>query len=183
AEATARVYHASLKGSRPNWAFSGLKGRLLLGKDAVDAGTSGPPPGTNSWSFRLVDNTSGRTLWRIPILTTKFVYHVDRPFFHIFYGRTRRFGFRFDDDNEAASFYKEMTKLSNSWADGYVSFIPIDERVSQTPASGRKHLKTKMISLPTEASFVHVAHIAVNANGVEETSPGMDPLWNRALAN
>jgi Wiskott-Aldrich syndrome protein len=39
-----------------------------------------------------------------------------------------------------------------------------------------------MISAPSPQSFVHVAHVGINNDGVIEATEGVDPSWKKALS-
>ncbi|TRM66897.1 hypothetical protein BD626DRAFT_545952 [Schizophyllum amplum] len=115
---------------RDGWAYSGLAGTLVFGCEAREAavdprrsGTVDPTSGAIdsrsstpqfdvaavdsarilAYSFRLADET-GRPIWTFKIPTGGFDYSLDRPFFHVFAGKSRRFGLRFDDDGLAEEF-------------------------------------------------------------------------------
>ncbi|KAK7042309.1 Wiskott-Aldrich syndrome 1 [Favolaschia claudopus] len=149
-----RVYHAAFVNSKQqsalNWTCSGLYGRLMFGKDQGST--------EQAYWFRLLDD-SGKTIWMFKIPEQSFEYRVDKPFFHVFRGSSREFGFLCFDDEEAASFAREVT--------GRTMFRPQSAQpvsaVATEPRSLRSRLTSsplgRMISLPTANSFVHVAHV------------------------
>jgi len=113
--ATARLYHASFAARPESWSYSGLKGLLIFGRDRLTLHPDrkiGIGPGTavqqNFW-FRLIDLESGKGLVWMHEISDNLNYHLDKPFFHDFNGKSRMFGFRFDDDVEAIKFHKKVT--------------------------------------------------------------------------
>ncbi|KAL1660092.1 hypothetical protein GGF50DRAFT_119272 [Schizophyllum commune] len=104
---------------KDGWAYSGLAGMLSFGYEAGEAATvdpriSGPVDPTSGaveipepapvvYSLRLADEV-GRPIWTFKVPTEGFDYQLDRPFFHVFAGKSRRFGLRFDDDARAEEF-------------------------------------------------------------------------------
>jgi len=90
---SARVYHTQFGAKHNDWTYSRLKGLLVFGKDRVihsSEASSGSHVATDAekYWFRLVDETSGKTVWMFKV-PAGFEYHLDRPFFHIFAGRVR----------------------------------------------------------------------------------------------
>ncbi|KAG6895825.1 hypothetical protein C0992_012270 [Termitomyces sp. T32_za158] len=159
AVASARIYHAQLAAKTPEWCYSRMRGTLVFGKDTQAGERPGQRPPApieaGSYWFRLLDSTSGKPIWMFKILAG-FVYELDRPFFHVFQGKeqmvvtgfqSRRFGFLFEDDDEAGILAK----------------------------------KPSMISLPAANSFVHVAHVGLNKDGIIEATAGIDPSWRAIL--
>ncbi|KAG6829592.1 hypothetical protein H0H87_010741 [Tephrocybe sp. NHM501043] len=111
AVADARIYHAELTTKTPEWCYSRMKGTLVFGKDSEPEEHLGyRPPAineTHSYWFRLLDRTSGKPIWMFKV-PAGFVYELDRPFFHAFQGKSRRFGFLFEDDDEASTLAKKV---------------------------------------------------------------------------
>jgi Wiskott-Aldrich syndrome protein len=174
ATASARVYHAHFGGSQHDWTYTRLKGVLSFGKDRSARGSLDSSIGTASvdadgfW-FRLVDETSGKVVWMIKV-PKALNYQVDRPFFHIFPGRSRMFGFRFEDDDEAKMLSKEVIdRLGPTGVN-----TRITKKSKSLPAQAAQ-LSTSMISTPK--AFVHVSHVGINEKGVVEASEGLDPVW------
>jgi len=105
------------------------------------------------------------------------------------------FGFCFDDDDEAATFHAKVTDrtarpkrtyiLMCCLCASYLHAILAGTTKGRTkPAKKDKALpprprciNTSTISAPTPASFVHVAHVGINAKGTIETSKDIDPAW------
>ncbi|KAF4613163.1 hypothetical protein D9613_011101 [Agrocybe pediades] len=118
AVAGARVYHTKLnskekdKDSNSQWIYSRWKGTLTFGRDIETPNTAALDiTETERHWFRLADDETGRTVWMFKF-PENFQYSVDRPFFHVFQGRTRRYGFLFNDDDEASVFgQKVMDRL------------------------------------------------------------------------
>ncbi|KAL1748288.1 hypothetical protein HDZ31DRAFT_60479 [Schizophyllum fasciatum] len=100
---------------KDGWAYSGLAGLLAFGCEAGDAVVDDPRmssadspfdvpnPSPVAYSFRLADE-AGRPIWTFKIPTDGFDYQLDRPFFHVFSGKSRRFGLRFESDEHAEAF-------------------------------------------------------------------------------
>jgi hypothetical protein len=83
AQIQARVYHAAFGSKQTDcqWAWSGLKGSLMFGKEKGFADAQA------LW-FRLLDD-SGKTIWIFKIPEISFEYRIDKPFFHVFRGCVR----------------------------------------------------------------------------------------------
>jgi len=110
-----------------------------------------------------------------------FEYELDRPFFHVFQGRTRRYGFLFNDDDEAALFGKKV--LSQLY--GTTEFLKKTHRRKNDNGRSKSlsinSISRSMISSPAPDSFRHVAHVGVNENGVFEASKDLDASWKEML--
>src|ERR1700691_4537675 len=106
------------------------------------------------------------------------------------------FGFCFDDDDEAATFHTKVTDRTARpkrtyllmcclCASSHLHAILAGTTKGRTkPAKKDKALpprprriNTSTISAPAPASFVHVAHVGINAKGTIETSKDIDPAW------
>ncbi|KAF7366461.1 Wiskott-Aldrich syndrome 1 [Mycena sanguinolenta] len=177
----ARVYHAAFgsKQSELNWTYSGLHGRLMFGKDrgAVDQG---------HW-FRLLDD-AGKTVWIFKIPELSFDYCIDKPFFHVFRGSSRKFGLLYYDDDEAASFAKKVI--------GRTMHRPQTENhlmamAAEVPRSFRSRLASAtigrlspaIISSPTTNSFVHIAHVgAKKVPPLVEREINNESTWTMVVA-
>ncbi|KAF9467126.1 hypothetical protein BDZ94DRAFT_1156655, partial [Collybia nuda] len=188
--ASARVYHAqNLRGSE--WCYSRLKGTLVFGKNIV--ASDSVDDGENHW-FRLLDVNSGKAIWMFQV-PSGLAYQQDRPFFHIFQGRSRRFGFLFEDDDEAAEFANIVIaetrppwfRLKKVPLTYYLSVIPKGRSRSLSAKSkpvsrSRSTISPSMVSAPTPNSFVHISHVGINKEGDVEASPGIDPSWKTTLS-
>ncbi|KDQ60407.1 hypothetical protein JAAARDRAFT_191790 [Jaapia argillacea MUCL 33604] len=166
--AHARVYHAPFGSAEHEWTYSGLKGSLVFGRDLET-----PADGRAYW-FRLLDPTAKRKVVWAHHLPESFEYKMDKPFFHVFSGNSRMYGFRFEEDEEAGKFYEHVKNRAPP------SNLPPRKksrifRVTRTP-TGRS------ISPPLPDSFVHVAHIGLDDNGTLKTSDDLDPDWIRLLS-
>ncbi|KAF8153139.1 hypothetical protein B0H34DRAFT_663322 [Crassisporium funariophilum] len=173
--AGARVYHTKLDDKDGQWNYSQWKGTLTFGRDVdtpqnIAQGTS---DSEKHW-FRLADNETGRTVW-IFKFPEQLEYELDRPFFHVFQGRTRRYGFLFNDDDEASLFGK---KVANQIYGGrkYHGLHPM------TSKSVTGSISRAMISSPAPNSFKHVAHVGVNREGLFEASKDLEDSWKDMLA-
>jgi hypothetical protein len=89
------------KNNGSQWVYSHLKGTLVFGRDthstraeaatveeiAASSREEGEPSG--EWWFQLVDEKAGKIVWKfkLPLIPgSKFIYKLDRPFFHVFQG-------------------------------------------------------------------------------------------------
>ncbi|TFK36643.1 hypothetical protein BDQ12DRAFT_570577, partial [Crucibulum laeve] len=181
AAASARIYHAQLNAKQCQWSYSRLKGTLFFGNDKD---TDTPPNEAERYWFRLIDDVSGKTVWmfKVPL---GIDYEVDRPFFHVFQGMSRRYGFLFSDDDEAAVFAGKVKAQVFKYAIALKSRTrsirsnSMKIRAASTSPAGT--ISRCMISSPTPDSFKHVAHVGVNKDGVFE-SKGLDSTWNDMIA-
>ncbi|KAF8964752.1 hypothetical protein BDZ97DRAFT_1659676 [Flammula alnicola] len=182
AVAGARVYHSKLNMKDSQWVYSHWKGTLTFGRD-IDTPYSiaqGASEAEKHW-FRLADNETGRTVWMFKF-PEHFEYAEDRPFFHVFQGRTRRYGFLFNDDDEATLFGR---RVMNQVFGGQPPKKTRGNRTSTTVRSKSltAHISRSMISSPAPQSFKHVAHVGVNEEGVFEASKDLDSAWKTMLAD
>ncbi|THH31847.1 hypothetical protein EUX98_g2352 [Antrodiella citrinella] len=182
ATASARVYHAQFGGQPESWTFSGLRGVLVFGRDRTTVNPDkklGVGPGTsieqNYW-FRLLDVDNAKGLVWMHQIPDRLDYRLDKPFFHEFSGKTRRFGFRFDDDVEANKFYRKV----NSRVFTVATPPPRKTKTHDSPLSP-KRLLTSMISSPAPGTFVHVGHVGVDQKGSIEVSEDLEPGWAMML--
>ncbi|KAG5639756.1 hypothetical protein H0H81_000036 [Sphagnurus paluster] len=111
--ASARIYHAQLNTKTPEWCYSRMKGTLVFGKDrdpdTIENAPMAPSVQAGNHWFRLLDAVSGKPVWIFKVRSgSGFVYEIDRPFFHAFQGKSRRFGFLFENDDEASALAKEV---------------------------------------------------------------------------
>ncbi|PIL29200.1 hypothetical protein GSI_09249 [Ganoderma sinense ZZ0214-1] len=58
---------------------------------------------------------------------------------------------------------------------------PLQSPGGRKPGAGAGPVSTGMIGAPSPGSFVHVAHVGLDAQGRVESSPGMDPGWTMLL--
>jgi len=167
-----RVYHKQFSDPDNQWTFCGHKGLLAFGRDRSNLtggrGSSSIGHGateSDDYWFRVTDG--GKTVWQFKI-PADFRYGADKPFFHVFSGSSRMFAFRFENDDEAAVFCKKVQDRTCPNVSRKPKFtgIPRPRRVS-----------TSMISSPQPNSFVHLAHVGVNQEGIIETSKDIDPHW------
>ncbi|KAI0922926.1 hypothetical protein AcW1_002558 [Taiwanofungus camphoratus] len=182
AAAPARVYHASFGARQDSWTYTGLQGMLVFGRDRVKVYADrklGTGPGTsfehNYW-FRLIDTTGRGVIW-IHQIPDNFQYQLDKPFFHVFPGKTRMFGFRFDEDLDAEKFYRKITSRLQIT-------VPSPQKIkkSMSPTSSRKkQLTPSMISSPAPGTFVHVTHVGYSQDGNIEASDNVEPGWTLIL--
>ncbi|KAG6889948.1 hypothetical protein C0995_013475 [Termitomyces sp. Mi166 len=220
--ASARIYHAQLATKTPEWCYSRMRGTLVFGRDSEpgehsEPGNKPPVPNEagNHW-FRLLEPTSGKPIWMFKV-PAGFVYELDRPFFHAFQGKvrnkppsfekmimtgfkSRRFGFLFEDDDEASILGKKVIAQACPPRAPYDTLCPSDSvlilpssgtpknrslsfsfRSKSSSDSGRPPVHPSMVSLPTANSFVHVAHVGLTKDGVIEATAGIDPSWRAIL--
>ncbi|PCH37512.1 hypothetical protein WOLCODRAFT_140903 [Wolfiporia cocos MD-104 SS10] len=108
-----------------------------------------------------------------------FRYRLDKPFFHVFPGKARMLGLRFDDDAEAGAFYKKITVQTRA------NVLPprkITKSVSKPPPhQNASQLKLSTISAPAAGTFVHVSHVGFNNKGRLEASDNLSPTWKVML--
>lgn len=114
------------------------------------------------------------------------------------------FGFCFDDDEEAAIFYAQVTGRTGhpkgvvSLFDGPLlpclsAFSDIKSRSGKSTKSSKQTKRDKAlplrpgrvdpttISAPAAASFVHVGHVGFDSKGAVEASKDIDPAWTALL--
>lgn len=184
AAASARVYHAQLSPKNAEWCYSRLRGTLVLGKDTaqVEDPLRGPHNHDNTTTeaedhwFRLLDTESGKAVWMFRFYTG-FSYQLDRPFFHVFQGRSRRFGFLFEDDDEATAFAEKVA--SEACSPRKHRSLSLSRGTNQ---GSRRAISPEMVSAPAPHSFVHVAHMGVNDDSAIEVSKGINPSWKAGLS-
>jgi len=187
--ASARIYHAPFSGREDSWIHSGLKGALVFGRNRLVMRADRPlgvGPGMafeHKYWFRLIDLTPGKGVIWIHQVPEKFQYRLDKPFFHVFPGKTRMFGFRFDDDLEADKFYKKvMSQLSiTALPSRKIKKSASSHSTAPHPKAGLTPLKPPMISSPTPGTFVHVSHVGYNDKGRVEASDNLEPGWTMIL--
>ncbi|KAJ3882221.1 hypothetical protein F5051DRAFT_436213 [Lentinula edodes] len=111
AQVTVKLYHAKFSGMEYDWQYFNQRGTIqfCLNNCEADAELSTTEESAspklieaNYW-FRLRDELSGKILWAFSI-PEECVYHIEKPFFHIFNGRSRMWGFLFDRDEDGYIF-------------------------------------------------------------------------------
>ncbi|KAI0795506.1 hypothetical protein C8Q75DRAFT_454004 [Abortiporus biennis] len=181
----AKVYHAPFGGNAESWTYSGLHGTLVFGRDRVtlhpEKKTSSGPGGIieQRYWFRLLDLSNGKGLVWMHQVPDRFEYRVDKPFFHVFEGKTRMFGFRFEEDIDAAKFLKKVTTHLPKPAPS--SPFPKLKRSDTSTSSLKKRILPSMISSPNPETFVHLAHVGFDRNGRIEVSDDIEPGWTMML--
>ncbi|THH18899.1 hypothetical protein EW146_g2186 [Bondarzewia mesenterica] len=183
AAASARVYHAAFGSPENEWSYTGLRGIVVFGCDnQVRVGRRNQSAyGDKCW-FRLVDLRKGKVVW-LHEIQESIEYEAEKPFFHVFFGKSRKFGLRFDEDDEASVFHKEVARrivdtpssfpLSPAAQKSTSYSLPLFKRSKpQQARSQRRPIDSSMISSPLVNSFQHVAHMSV-----DET---LDSSWNVA---
>ncbi|CAL1709675.1 unnamed protein product [Somion occarium] len=182
ATASARVYHAPFGGRQTSWSPSGLSGILVFGRDRLTLHPDkrlGIGPGStleqNFW-FRLVDLQSGKGLVWMHQIAEDLEYRLDKPFFHEFRGKTRMFGFRFDEDAEANKFYKKVTSHLRT-----ITASPPKPKVVTPSLNPLKRFAPSNVSSPTPGTFVHLAHVGFNEKGRIEVSNDLEAGWTMML--
>jgi Wiskott-Aldrich syndrome protein len=179
AVAGARVYHSKLNVKDSQWVYSHWKGTLTFGRDIDTPANIAQDEAEKHW-FRLADDETGRTVWMFKF-PEHFEYMIDRPFFHVFQGRTRRYGFLFNNDDEAALFGRKV--MNQLFGDRPTK----KNRSNKTGTTIRSKslsssISRAMISSPAPHSFKHIAHVGVNKDGLFEASKDLDGSWKTMLA-
>ncbi|KAK7683829.1 hypothetical protein QCA50_013205 [Cerrena zonata] len=184
ATASACVYHAPFGGRPTSWSQSGLSGILVFGRDRLTLRPDrrlGVGPGStleqNFW-FRLIDLNSGKGLIWMHQIADDLDYRLDKPFFHEFRGKTRMFGFRFDEDAEANKFYKKVTSHIHAAASSRARMLkPKNSFGSFSNFNPLKRLTPSLISPPAPGTFVHLSHVGFDKKGRVEVSDGIEEGW------
>ncbi|KAH9923062.1 uncharacterized protein B0H18DRAFT_878903 [Fomitopsis serialis] len=187
--APARLYQAPFGAREDGWAYTGLKGMLVFGRDRVVMHGDKPlgsGPGTSfdrRYWLRLVDTEPGKGVVWMHLIPTDFQYRLDKPFFHVFQGKSRMFGIRFDEDGHADRFYKKMSDHCTLHAvlpPRKISKAPsrsVPRNTSGTTSSSNAHrVRRSMISGPVPGTFDHVAHAGFT-DGRLEASGKVEPEW------
>ncbi|KAJ7481715.1 hypothetical protein FB451DRAFT_1236930 [Mycena latifolia] len=175
----ARVYHAAFGSKQSEWISSGLNGSLMFGKDRGSVESQG-------YWFRLL-NDAGKTIWIFKIPEIGFEYRIDKPFFHVFRGCSRKFGFLFSDDSEAAGFGKKVIGRTTARASAESPLAMMAAELPRTirsrlASSAMGRLSPNIISAPMTNSFVHVAHVgSKQAANIVDADEG-EPSWTMVLA-
>jgi len=173
---------------------------VVFGRDRITVRgdkTLGTGPGTSfnqQYWFRLIDMSSGKGVIWMHQITDNFEYSLDKSFFHIFPGKTRMFGFCFDEDAEADKFHKKIVArlpaagmsllLAHSlhFSDPIAHTEPAAKRMKKPlPPLPPRRISPSMISAPAAGTFVHVSHVGYDENGVIEMSDNIEPGWTMML--
>lgn len=214
----ARIYHAASGSS--DWQSTGLKGIIVFGRDYCTT------PSPNPYWFKLVDCRKGKAVWQHQLVEVS-EYEAELPFFHVFTGKVRcscewrgvalangmllisqahRFAFRFEEDEDAADFLKDVQERLVSMCTlsslrthfrGFLSnraFIlalqkPLPPNPSRSSSSSPKltrrspTLSGATISSPIPDSFQHVAHMSpsLDGNDKHDESWNIAPEWTQLL--
>jgi len=178
ATVNAKVYHAPFGGGGDSWTYSGLRGTLVFGRDRITVHADkklGTSLEQRYW-FRLLDLDGGKGLVWMHQIPEKFSYRLDKPFFHVFDGKTRMFGFRFEEDEDASKFFKKV--MSHLPANDSASTQKLPD-VSPTPP--KRRISRSMISAPSPGTFKHVGHVGFDRDGRIEVSDDIEPGWTMML--
>ncbi|EKM56699.1 uncharacterized protein PHACADRAFT_141559 [Phanerochaete carnosa HHB-10118-sp] len=195
--APAKVYHTPFNNKSDGWTYSGLSGTLVFGRNSISVHQDrklGGGPGESfeqGFWFRLVDPVKG-VVW-IHQIPGALDYAIDKPFFHTFSGKSRKFGFRFDDDAEATKFMAKITshvRVKGEPASPLLFPGPAASLGARRRGKSRleqlvfppKRLSPAMVSPPAPGTFVHVSHVGFNVNGDIETSDDIEPGWIMTLS-
>ncbi|KAI0080407.1 hypothetical protein K474DRAFT_1589753 [Panus rudis PR-1116 ss-1] len=187
ATATAKVYHSPFGGKASSWSHSGLSGILIFGRDRIHLRPDrriGTGPGSsveqNFW-FRLVDLQTGKGLVWMHQISDDIQYRLDKPFFHEFRGKTRMFGFRFDEDVEANKFYKKVTSHLRASREYLSPPSPVRKRTIPS-FNPLKRFIPSQISSPAPGTFVHLSHVGFNEKGrIEVSDDSIEAGWTMML--
>ncbi|KAF9238108.1 hypothetical protein BU15DRAFT_9708, partial [Melanogaster broomeanus] len=191
ATAAVRVYYAPFINPHLNWTYSQLKGILVFGRDREGLPPGLPPPDSatgkhglrlkEKYWFRLVDLKTDRVVWMFSVPEV-FEYNKDKPFFHYFSGTTRMFGFCFDEDEEAAVFFKKVVDRTRRHS-VFRSFRSGTVKKEKIKTPQTTPVKPSIISSPTPHSFVHVSHVGISTKGIIESSKNIEPAWGALIAD
>ncbi|KAI0032062.1 hypothetical protein K488DRAFT_78698 [Vararia minispora EC-137] len=168
--APARLYEARYDSPLNAWESSRIKGIVVFGHDS--AARSSRRHTTSYW-FKIVDIRRGKILWEHDVHQL-IEYEAEMPFFHSLSAKPCKFGFRFDEDEDAAIFFQEVAQR--------VAEIckPFLDRPLHTPQSihtRRRPVDRSMISAPVPQSFEHVSHM----DGDHTASFNVAPEWSKLL--
>ncbi|KAJ3848951.1 hypothetical protein EV368DRAFT_48258 [Lentinula lateritia] len=185
AQVTVKLYHAKFSGTEYDWQYFNQRGtvQFCLNNCEADAELStteeiaSPKLIEANYWFRLRDELSGKILWTFSI-PGECIYHIEKPFFHIFNGRSRMWGFLFDRDEDGYVFGQSVQAHLpiSATQDSQTKVSP--EHKPRAPMMG---LSTSIISLPQTNSFLHIGHIGLSRDGVIECSEGINPSWSKVI--
>lgn len=104
------------------------------------------------------------------------------------------FGFRFEDDADAAKFLKKImthVRVKGELVDSVCSASDSSTRLDTSSRRAKKQLEQltfppkrlspAMVSPPAAGTFVHVSHVGFNFKGEVETSRNVEPGWTMML--
>lgn len=101
------------------------------------------------------------------------------------------FGFRFDDDDEAARLLKKVsshihlrskcTLLRHEMKLLINLFIDPSQKKTKKFQQLARRLSPSMVSPPAAGTFVHLGHVGFNYKGEIETSDNIEPGWTMML--
>ncbi|VDB87178.1 unnamed protein product [Peniophora sp. CBMAI 1063] len=132
AAAPARLYQAAF--AAPNaWSSTGRKGVLVFGYDSTARSRSAATSAKRVHWLRLVDLRRGSVLWEHELRDIA-EYEADKPFFHVLTSTACMFGFRFEEDEDAAAFFAQVTHR--------VGEIPTKKRPTPSRASSSSSVPT-----------------------------------------
>ncbi|KZP30806.1 hypothetical protein FIBSPDRAFT_725384 [Athelia psychrophila] len=187
ATGSARIYHKAFANYQDSeWTYSKTKGLLVFGRDVdppVDNADSAQDIHTEIYWFRLVDPSTDRVVWMLRV-PDNFQYQKDRPFFHAFCGSSRMFGFCFDEDEEASTFYTEVTRCTANLGKSRTAKSMKHSRRSKrdrTFSFRSPRIIRSLISAPLPSSFLHISHIGLDSKGDMKASKDIDPEWTNLL--
>ncbi|KAJ3930089.1 MAG: hypothetical protein NXY57DRAFT_963007 [Lentinula lateritia] len=111
AQVTVKLYHAKFSGMEYDWQYFNQRGTIQFCLNNCEADvelstteeSASPKLIEADYWFRLRDELSGKILWTFSI-PEECRYHIEKPFFHIFNGRSRMWGFLFDRDEDGYVF-------------------------------------------------------------------------------
>ncbi|PFH53468.1 hypothetical protein AMATHDRAFT_45352 [Amanita thiersii Skay4041] len=205
AMASTRYYHAQLGPKSPQWAYSRYRGLLVFGKNVRDDSETtlvcrnqqNSMHDANSeeiyWFRLMVPKTDElKTVWLFKF-ANDLNYQVERPFFHIIQGlvctihhleylvftavtQTRRYGFLFDDDDEALTFADKVIAQCSS-----LRSISPRTRRGKPKSRTTSPTSSASISLPLVDTFRHLAHVGLGDYGMHEgniAELGLEDLIN-----
>jgi len=181
ATARVRLYNKGIGDANSQWRFASLEGVVVFGRNRsnliggeVAASIGHGAVESEKYWFKLYKDE--KVLW-VFLVPGKFHYEADKPFFHVFSASSGvMLGFRFDDDDEAAAFYKKVVDRTCPHGRSRPRALSAPKTL---PTPRPRRVSTSMISPPQQHSFLHVAHAGINDNGVVETSKDIGPSWNK----
>ncbi|PPQ97271.1 hypothetical protein CVT26_006664 [Gymnopilus dilepis] len=161
AVADARVYHAMLDPKDGPWTYSGWKGRMIFGQDLeVPHSNDQDINETQKLWFRLVDDETGTTIWTFKF-PEKLEYTEERPFFHVFKARVRRYGLLFNDDGEATAFGQKVVQCLGGHQHARLMRAP-SRAGTHKSKSNSYSMSRSMISSPPPQAFKNLPLSSAN---------------------
>jgi len=197
AMARGQIYHAPFNAATSSeWKPLDLRGAIIFGRDSRQQDDSPSSQYSEDsfeahdddlW-FRLVElegKKGPRVVWRQPVSVASSDYRMLVPFFHVFSGNSRMFGFRLEDDEEASRFYETVmirTKerplikpnpLSRSWSKNIQR-----QRTTTAKSTGIRTFPPTKITNPEPGSFKHRAHLGLDERGHILAEGEVDKEWS-----